>query len=111
MKDILRKLLIMSLLIVYLFGCTPMNMNNVIKEPNFLGIVEEVFDSTILLKVDEDQNMSSDLIIVSTNTKLKDSFKDFQIGQKVRVYYNGVVAESYPAQVSTVYAILLVESE
>jgi len=33
----------------------------------------------------------------------------FSVGDAVRVYYDGTIAESYPAQVDTVYAIILVK--
>ena len=32
---------------------------------------------------------------------------DFTVGDRVIVYYDGEIAESYPAQVNTVYAIVL----
>ncbi|NMA23990.1 MAG: hypothetical protein GX938_10855 [Spirochaetales bacterium] len=31
----------------------------------------------------------------------------FHIGDEVSVYYDGVIAESYPAQINEVYAIFL----
>ena len=87
----------------------PMSMTNVVKEPHFAGTVTEVYDNTILVSVNEgeDASRSSDLISVSLNVKLKDSMTDFTVGDKVIVYYNGKIAESYPAQVNTVYAIVL----
>lgn len=87
----------------------PITMNNVVKEPHFGGTVTEVYDNAILVSVNEgeDARKSSDLISVSTNVKLKDSMTDFTVGDRVIVYYNGEIAESYPAQVNTVYAIRL----
>lgn len=87
----------------------PMSMNNVDKEPHFAGTVTEVYDNAILVSVNEgeDARRSSDLISVSLNVKLKDSMIDFTVGDRVVVYYNGEIAESYPAQVNTVYAIVL----
>lgn len=90
-----------------------MNMNTVIDKPNFRGIVDEVHEQSIIVSVNEDENeiKSSDLMSVSLNVELKDSMTDFEIGDEVRVYYDGVIAESYPAQISRVYAIILVESD
>ncbi|WP_349947956.1 M56 family metallopeptidase [Lacrimispora sp. BS-2] len=87
----------------------PMSMNNIAKEPHFAGTVTEVYDNTILVIVDEGEEVrrSSDLMSVSLDVKLKDSMTHFNVGDKVIVYYNGVIAESYPAQVNTVYAIVL----
>lgn len=92
-------------------GCgNQMNMNTVLKEPNFAGIVEEVYDGTILVAVneDEDEYKSSDLISVSLDVELKDGLSEYEVGDEVRVYYDGTIAESYPAQIMKVYAITIV---
>jgi len=87
----------------------PMSMNNVVKKPHFAGTVTQVYNNAILVSVNEgeDVHRSSDLISVSLNIKLKDSMTHFTVGDKVIVYYNGEIAESYPAQADTVYAIVL----
>lgn len=96
-------------LFILLGGCTiPMNMNTVIKEPNFGGTVEEVHEKSVLVRVNENESTSSDLISVSLDVELKDSMTDFEVGDEIRVYYDGNIAESYPAQVNKVYAIILV---
>lgn len=106
----IKKCLILLLFAVFA-GCTaPMNMNTVVNEPNFSGIVEEVYDGSILVRVNEgeDERKSSDLMSVSLNTMLADSMTHFSVGDEVRVYYDGYIAESYPAQIHSVYAITLV---
>ncbi|WP_313582114.1 M56 family metallopeptidase [Lacrimispora sp.] len=87
----------------------PMSMHNIAKEPHFAGMVTEVYDNSILVIVDEGEEVrrNSDLISVSLNVKLKDSITHFNVGDRVIVYYNGEIAESYPAQINTVYAIVL----
>lgn len=87
----------------------PMSMNNVHKEPHFAGTVTEVYENAILVSVNEDEDVrrSSDLISVSLDVQLEDSMTHFTVGDRVIVYYNGEIAESYPAQVNTVYAILM----
>ncbi|MDR7810234.1 M56 family metallopeptidase [Lacrimispora sp.] len=87
----------------------PMSMHNIAKEPHFAGTVTEVNDNTILVIVDEGEEVrrNSDLISVSLNVKLKDSITHYNVGDRVIVYYNGEIAESYPAQINTVYAIVL----
>ena len=97
--------------LIILTGCLPINMNNVHKEPNFIGVIEEVYDKSILVKVNENENISSDLVSVSLDLKLKDSITDFEIGEEVRVYYDGNIAESYPAQINNVYTIIPIESD
>ena len=87
-----------------------LTMNNVYSEPNFTGVVEEVSDKAIIVSVDEieDELMISDKMSVSLNVKLKDSRTDFNIGDRVRVFYDGVITETYPAGINTVYAIFIV---
>lgn len=104
-------ILILSTISILLAGCVPMTMNNVYKEPNFSGLVEEVHEGSLLVRVDEKENLGSDLISVSLDVKLKDSMTDFKVGDEIKVYYDGNIAESYPAQANTVYAIFPVEKE
>lgn len=88
---------------------SPMSMNNVTGQPHFAGTVTEVYDQAIMVTVDEDEEAykSSDRIKVSLDVRLKDSMTDFLVGDNIVVYYDGTIAESYPAQVNTVYAIIL----
>ncbi len=78
---------------------------------NFSGIVEEVSDQSLLIKVnkEEEEFKSSDLIRVSLiNDRL--AYKiDFNQGDEVIVYYDGRIMESYPAQISQVDSIILKE--
>lgn len=105
---ILGAVLLICLALAYIFK--PMTMNDIYSEPNFTGVVTEVFDKAIIVSVDEgeDELKSSDKISVSLDVKLKDSMTHFDVGDKVKVFYDGVIAESYPGQINTVYAILLV---
>lgn len=107
----LKPILISFLLILILSGCSKqLNMNTVLNEPNFAGTVSEVHEKYILVNVNEDEDVyknSADLITVSLNVKLKDGLSEYQVGDEVRVYYDGMIAESYPAQANNVYAILI----
>lgn len=87
----------------------PMTMNTVHKEPHFAGTVTQVYDNAILIRVNESEEArkSSDIMQVSLDVILKDSTTRFLIGDEVIVYYDGMIAESYPAQIHTVYAIVL----
>lgn len=110
MKRILA-LLLCTCCAVALAGCSKrLNMNTVLSEPNFAGIVAEVGETSILVRVNEDEEAykSSDLIAVSLDVELKDGLSEYEAGDEVRVYYDGTIAESYPAQVLRVYAILIV---
>lgn len=87
-------------------------MNEVLHhKPRFSGVVVEINDDiSILVKAKENDpiNKSSDLISVSLDVKMSDvsvKGRDFDIGDEVTVYYDGTIAESYPAQVNKVYAV------
>jgi hypothetical protein len=77
-------------------------------DPRFRGVVEEVYDKAILVRVNEGEEIrkSSDLIDVSLLNANPDAAGGYSIGDTVCVYFDGVVAESYPAQVSA-YAVLV----
>lgn len=105
---IVISIFIVGIILAYLFK--PMTMNDIYNKPNFTGTVLDVWDGGILVAVneDEDEIRSSDKMSVSLNTKLKDSMTSFKVGDKVKVFYDGSILESYPAQIPTVYAILLI---
>lgn len=92
----------------YLFK--PMSMDELYKKPNFTAVVTEVYEKEILVTVDKDQAEynSSDKVIVSLDVKLKDKLISFKVGDKVRIFYDGNILESYPAQIRKVYTILLI---
>ncbi|MEG0825322.1 MAG: DUF3221 domain-containing protein [Oscillospiraceae bacterium] len=100
-------LLVICLALAYRFR--PMTMNDIYDEAHFSGVVTEVFDRAIMVAVDEneDERKSCDQMSVSLDVKLKDSMTAFAVGDKVKVFYDGTIAESYPGQINTVYAILL----
>ena len=102
---------------IFYYITKPITMNEVIDhKPRFSGTVVEINDDTsILVKVNENEPItkSSDLILVSLDVKMSDvsvNGRDFNIGDKVRIYYDGSIAESYPAQINEVYAIFLDKS-
>lgn len=113
MKKLYGLFIAFALLIIgglaYLFK--PMTMNDIYSEPNFSGVVDKVYDNSILVLVNSEEEIfkTSNAISVSLNVKLKDSMTQFSIGDEVSIYYDGTVAESYPAQINTVYAIILTE--
>lgn len=100
-------ILVILFILTYLFK--PMSMHDIYDKPNFRGIVTKVYDNEILISVDEGENeiKSSDKMIVSLDVKLKDSITNFDVGDKVHVFYDGSILETYPAKINTVYAILL----
>ncbi|MDR2044595.1 MAG: YobA family protein [Clostridium sp.] len=77
-------------------------------EPHFRGIVTERSGNSILVEVSEGEEVrrSADLIWVSLDVVRKDGAFAGKVGDEVTVYYDGMIAESYPAQIHKVYAIL-----
>ena len=85
-----------------LIGCGKKSMNDIINsEANITGIVKETTESSILIENENGKYW------VSLNVENKDSVTNFNIGDEVVVYYDGNIAESYPMQIKTVYAITL----
>lgn len=109
-KKMLWFIVIVIFIVSIVIACTikKTTMNDIYNKPNFKGIVLDVWDGGILVSVDdeEDEIKSSDKISVSFDTKLKDEMSNFQVGDKVKIFYDGTILESYPAQIHTVYKIL-----
>lgn len=95
--------LVVALVCVFsLVGCKNKSMNYIIEnEPSIMGVVEDTNDNSILIKNDDGEYW------VSLNVENKDSMTHFSIDDEVVVYYDGNIAESYPMQINTVYAITL----
>ena len=96
----LAVLLLVCLLV--LAGCGKRTMNDIIaNEPNITGIVRDIAEKAILIENENGEYW------VSLDVENKDSMTHFSIGDEVVVYFDGMVAESYPMQINTVYAITL----
>ena len=95
--------LVLALICVLsLAGCNNRSMNYIISnEPSITGIVKETNENAILFENDDGEYW------VSLNVESKDSVTNFNVGDEVVVYYDGNIAESYPMQINTVYAITL----
>ena len=85
-----------------LVGCGSRSMNYIIaNEPNITGTVKEVLEHSVLMENETGEYW------VSLNAENKDSMTHFHVGDEIVVYYDGNIAESYPMQINTVYAITL----
>lgn len=101
MKKLIALLLVLTCVLA-LAGCNNRSMNYIIaNEPNLTGIVKDTGEKAILIENENGQYW------VSLNVENKDSMVSFAIGDEVVVYFDGLVAESYPMQINTVYAITL----
>ena len=101
----MKKLIALVLALVCvlsLVGCNNRSMNYIIEnEPSIMGVVKDSNDNSILIENEDGEYW------VSLNVENKDSMTHFSIGDEVVVYYDGNIAESYPMQINTVYAITL----
>lgn len=100
------------LLLLTLFSACEPSMNTIVStKPCVKGVVQEVQEQAILIEVNEGEEArkTSDLISVSLDVQNADSMTQFYVGDEVAVYYDGQIAESYPAQIHTVYAITLID--
>ncbi len=101
----MKKLIALVLALVCVLGmvgCNNRSMNYIISnEPSITGIIKETNDNSILIENEDGEYW------VSLNVENKDSMTNFSVGDEVVVYYDGNIAESYPMQINTVYAITL----
>ena len=99
----MKKLIVVLLICMLgLVGCNNRSMNYIIaNEPNITGVVKEANENAILIENETGEYW------VSLNVENEDSMTHFSVGDEVVVYYDGNIAESYPMQINTVYAILL----
>lgn len=68
---------------------------------NMTGIVTKVFDGSCLME------SGGSMYSISLEAKHNGSYNAVQVGDEIVVYYDGLIAESYPAQINGVYAITL----
>lgn len=79
--------------------------------PCFNAKVLEVSEGYVLVEPLEGEEIlkSTDQICVSTDVVSKIEVPQMEAGTQIRVVYNGDIAESYPAQINTVFAIYLLD--
>ena len=84
----------------------PVNQNNdIIKdtvdntECSFCGTITQVEENLFFVKPDDGEEIrkSSNLILVG-KLKLDTNVKD-EVGKRIRIFYDGTVMETYPAQI------------
>lgn len=105
----LRKIL-STLLCLGLTGCARTIDEIIEEEPSVRGTVAGVNAKYFLLDVDREDPAyeTASRISVSRDVENADSYTSLKAGDHVAVYFDGVIAESYPAQISTVYAVLYI---
>ena len=105
----LTALILVIICVMGLTGCTR-TMDDVIgKEPELVGIVDEVLDNKVLVKVDpsEAEYDNFTVVIVPLEVEIADSYLNCSVGDEIIVYYDGSIIDGEPAVVERVYAITL----
>lgn len=85
----------------------------IIEEPSnkkviFQGLIIDVLDKSILVQPNKEysESKSSDKIVVGyENLGLKN---EYSVGDTVAIEYNGIILESYPAQLGEVFSVKLI---
>lgn len=94
-----------ALVLLCLFGLTACNdrsMNSIVSsEPSLVGVVKKTGENACLIENEAGEYW------VSLDVENADSVTDLDVGDEIVVYYDGMIAESYPMQIHTVYAITL----
>ena len=98
-------ILISIICMMGLSGCNNRSMNYIISnEPSMTGIIKETNENSILIENETGEYW------VSLQVENSDGiYSPIMVGDEVTVYYDGNIAESYPMQINTVYAVLLKE--
>ncbi|MCD8096604.1 MAG: DUF3221 domain-containing protein [Lachnospiraceae bacterium] len=93
-------LVIVSLLILALFGCAHSESVSEADYPAFTGTVSEVWEYSLMIDVTEGDILASSDCVIATFPEAIGI--DAAVGDEVQVWYDGDIMESYPAQVNAV---------
>ena len=95
MKKIINIVLIGILICLTIFACNyKLNNTNIEKKYELTGIIEDYNIDGYLIKTESNQK-----ILIYYNTI------NLNIGDKVKIIYDGIMTSSIPAQVTNVYKI------
>lgn len=84
---------------------------NVGYNPNFNATVLEIYENSVLVEPFADSEIFStaDKIVVTTDVYSTNPVPEMEKGTQIRVVYNGMIQETYPARLPLVFAIYLLE--
>ena len=90
-------------------GCGEKNPHE--GEASFTGVVVRDMDGSMIVETDDIYEGRTEKILVETSKKTRDKTEqdEYSKGTKVKVYYDGVIAEIYPARIDNVYSIELLD--
>ena len=86
-------------------------LQNEQNNPSFKAKVLEAYDFSILVEplVNEDERKSSDKISVDIHYRINQRGAEFKVNDVVTVVYDGVILETYPAQLGNVFDVKLLD--
>lgn len=108
----MKKKIALALAIVCMLGltgCNTKSMNYIIAhKPSVTGIVQAVHDDYVILYADAAEGYpNGSTWEISLDVENTDSYTDLSVGDEIVVYHDGMVMETDPLRVGTVYAITL----
>ena len=97
---------------VLLSGCAGDGTKTLEDHPRVQGVVESLAADSLTLKVEpgEEALQSSDRIVVFLDKLNGEDTPELAVGDRIAVYYDGQIAESYPAQIHQVYGIVRLDT-
>ena len=82
-----------------MFSCNNSQTENNAKPASFIGEVIEKYEDSCLVEITENLHSSlrvSDLVVVKTNIS---NCPKYEIGDYLKIEFDGTIAESYPPQI------------
>ena len=81
--------------------------SNDLLQTSFEALILEVHPDSLLVEPGEDtaERLSSGKILVSLEGLSREELPELAAGQRILIFYDGQIAESFPAQITTVIAI------
>ena len=107
-----RALIIFAIIVCVLtsVGCGTVDEGNDALNPNFIGEVLEKYENGCLVSVADSGNTSlniGDKATVNTNIE---NCPQYDVGDRLRIVFDGSVAESYPMQIHGVFIVSIVDN-
>ena len=89
--------LFLSAFFVFFMGCTPIDET----EASFIGTIDEINDGLALVTIEEGDILASGNLVSVPLPSEED--ETFDVGDTIRVGYEGGVRESHPLQINTTF--------
>ncbi len=109
----MKKIILVLLCTVILISCAACDKEEQTTEDKvyFSATVIDTFEGGVLVEPDENtsERKSSDRITVSFSKP--ENVPELKAGDRVGIYHNGQILESYPAQLHKVYSVVKIEQK